>query len=228
MWIGDNSLIFGLLVTPDFRGGQWENDKSEIRAVKFKYWTIGHIVFTGLVIPNKDRKEEFKTIDAFLSFFENVLVRITHSPYEERLASCYRKFVLSSKYPEDVPLMIPQFRYGGLQYHHKYRLDFTIINPYTLDKIGIEISPWETHGKLSGIRDLKPHEINKIAQGNFENHAEKVRSYFKTHNIPVISFTDRQLNDTDKFFEEELVPLLTPAKPAPIISFEMKQKYGLI
>lgn len=228
MWIGDNRLDFGLLVTPDFRGGQWENDKSEIRAAKFKYWTIGHILSTGLVIPYENRKQLFNSTEDYLSFFENVLVRTTQSPHEKELAGCYREFVLSSKQPEDIPLMIPQFRYGGIEYRHKYRLDFTIINPYTLSKVGIEISPWESHGKMSGITGLRPGPINAIAQKNFEDHAEKVRSYFKRHNISVISYTDRHLANSQQLFETDFIPLLTPQKPVPIISFEMKRKYGLL
>jgi hypothetical protein len=69
--------------------------------------------------------------------------------------------------------MIPQFRYGGLENKHMYRLDFTIIDPYTLAKIGIEISPWESHGKMTGLTGLFPREINQKVQLNFEQHTEK-------------------------------------------------------
>lgn len=37
IWIGQNNAEYGLLVTPRFANGQWENDKSEIRAVRFNY-----------------------------------------------------------------------------------------------------------------------------------------------------------------------------------------------
>ena len=40
MWIGQENASYGLLITPRFREGQWENDKSEIRHFKSKYWTI--------------------------------------------------------------------------------------------------------------------------------------------------------------------------------------------
>jgi hypothetical protein len=216
------------LVTPDFRGKEWEIDKSEIRAVKFKYWTIGHILSTGLVVPHENKKQMFSTVENFLAFFENVLVRTTQSPYEKKIAACYSEYVLSSNKPEDIPLMIPQFRYAGINYRHEYRLDFTIINPYSLNKVGIEISPWETHGKLTSIKGLPPKSINEMAQKNFEDHAEKVRSYFKRYNITVISYTDRQLENPKKLFETDFIPLLSPIKPRPIISFEMKRKYGLI
>lgn len=228
MWIGDNRLTYGLLVTPVFRDQQWENDKSEIRAVKFNYWTIGHVMHTGLVLPGKNKKYEFNSVSDYLSFFEKAFVQLTNSPYEQSLAECYCNYVSSSQDKNSIPLMIPQFRYGGLSFKHEYRLDFTIINPYTLAKVGIEISPWVTHGELVGIKKLQPREINAIAQKNFEIHAEKVRSYFKKFNITVISYTDAQLQNSEELFNSEVVPLLNPRKPIPIISFEMKQKYGLL
>ena len=48
------------------------------------------------------------------------------------IAKKYCELVLSSKQPYEIPLLIPELRYGGLQTQHRYRLDFTIINPYTL------------------------------------------------------------------------------------------------
>jgi hypothetical protein len=55
-----------------------------------------------------------------------------------------------------------------------------------------------------------------------------VRNYFKKYNIAVISYTDKHLADPQKLFDSEIIPLLMPKKPDPIISFEMKQKYGLL
>ena len=54
------------------------------------------------------------------------------------------KLVRAAKEPLKVPLLIPEYRYEGRLPKHKYRLDFTIINPDTMDKVGFELSPWST------------------------------------------------------------------------------------
>jgi hypothetical protein len=90
IWIGQKNASYGIFVTPRFNGGKWENDKSEIRHFKAKYWTIGHIVATGFVIPDENERIQFKDIDQYLSFFRNTLVRNSGSVHE----LCHRKEVL--------------------------------------------------------------------------------------------------------------------------------------
>lgn len=53
LWIGQKNAVYGLLITPRFKNGNWENDVSEIRRFRQDYFTIGHILETGLVIPMK-------------------------------------------------------------------------------------------------------------------------------------------------------------------------------
>ncbi len=115
MWIGQENASYGLLVTPRFRDGEWENDKSEIRCFKPKYWTVGHILQTGLVVPGVEEKIEFSSIEDYLMFFKNVLVRNSGSCHEKEIAQKYCDFIRSSENPIDVPLLIPEFRYGGIK-----------------------------------------------------------------------------------------------------------------
>ena len=63
IWIGQNNADYGILITPRFNGENWENDKSEIRHFNKKYWSIGHILETGLLIPFSESKFEFKTAE---------------------------------------------------------------------------------------------------------------------------------------------------------------------
>jgi len=118
------------------------------------YWTIGHVMETGLVIPGKDKIFEFADIEQYLLFFQDTLVRNSGSEYEYKIAGHYCDYVQKSADPEQVPLLIPEFRYAGLNKKHVYRLDFLTINPYTLDKVGFELSPWSTHGYLKKIGGL--------------------------------------------------------------------------
>ncbi len=204
LWIGQNNANYGILITPRFnkRINQWENDKSEIRHFKNPYWTIGHILETGLVVPGRDEKISFHDINDYLSFFKNVLVRNSGSIYELEIAKKYCIYVHSSPDPRCVPLLIPELRYDGLSNNHKYRLDFTIIDPIELTKIGFELSPWSTHGYLAKVKELTQKEINKMAKDNFEKEMEKHKEFYRKYGIFTLIYTDSDLNNLDKLFLE--------------------------
>lgn len=225
MWIGQTNANYGLLVTPRFNNGDWENDKSEIRVFKQGYWTIGHVMEAGLVIPGKDKVFKFSDIEQYLLFFTDTLVRNSGSKYEYELAEHYAEYVRSSTKPLEVPLLIPEFRYLGLEKKHKYRLDFLIVNPYTFRKIGFELSPWSTHGNLSKIKGLTQKEVNKMALDNFEKEMSKHRSYFKKHEVVTLIYTDDQLKNCKKLFDEEMAIHLDPERPSTQLSFEIMEEF---
>lgn len=202
IYIGQNNANYGILVTPRFVNGSWENDKSEIRHFKKQYWSIGHVLETGFVIPNKDDKITFRDIPDYLNFFVNVIVRNSGSKYEMEIAELYRKYVLNDPRPENIPLLIPEFRYEGIEVVHKYRLDFTIIEPNDLNKIGFELSPWSSHGQLTGVKDMTQAEINDKAKGNFEKEMTKHKNYFKKHGIFCLIYTDEDLKDVGSIFND--------------------------
>jgi hypothetical protein len=199
IWIGQNNADYGLLTTPRFNKSTqtWENDRSEIRRFPKLYWTIGHVVESGLVVDGDPDKIEFADIEAYLTFFKNVLVRASASPHEKAIARRYVDFVRAAPVPDAVPLLIPEFRFEGRLPKHKYRLDFTIIDPFTMDKVGYELSPWSTHGYLSKIKGLTQAQVNDMAKDNFEKEMEKHRSFFKKHDIYALIYTDKQLANTD-------------------------------
>lgn len=225
IWIGQEHANYGLLVRPRFRNGQWENDKSEIRAFPKAYWTIGHVMETGLVIPGKNKVFDFADIDQYLLFFQDTLVRNSGSKYEYEIAGHYCNYVQKSSDPEQVPLLIPEFRYAGLNKKHVYRLDFLTINPYTLDKVGFELSPWSTHGYLKKIGGLTQTKINEMAADNFAREMKKHRSFFKEHDVVCLIFTDDSLKDTKALFDEEIRPYLEAEKPEVQLSFQMMEEF---
>lgn len=202
IWIGQRNAEYGILVTPRFKNGEWENDVSEIRHFRPAYWTIGHIMQTGLVIPHSEDIIKFTSIEQYLLFFKNTIVRLSGSCYENVIADKYCEFVRNSENPNRVPLLIPEFRYGGIDMQHKYRLDFTIINPYTLQKQGFEFSPWSTHGALSGTKDKTQKAINEEAKANFEKEMEKQKEYYRKYGVYTLIYTDTDLQDMDAIFEE--------------------------
>ncbi len=202
IWIGQENANYGLFVTPRYRYNQWENDGSEVRKFKPTYFTIGHILKTGLVIPNEEDLIDFITVDAYLNFFKNVIVRNSGSDYEKKIAKLYCEYVNQSENPHEVPLLIPEFRYGGIDKKHKYRLDFTVINPYTLDKYGFELSPWSTHGYLSKTKEKTQKQINLEAQQNFEDEMKKHKEYYRKHGVYAFIYTDSDLKDIKSVFED--------------------------
>jgi len=224
-WIGQTNANYGLAVTPRFKDGEWENDKSEIRVFKNGYWTIGHVMETGLVIPGKRKIFRFGDVDQYLLFFTDTLVRNSGSKHEYKIAELYAEFVHKQVDPFSVPLLIPEYRYGGLAKKHQYRLDFLIINPYTLDKVGFELSPWSTHGYLSKLKGLTQVKINKMAKDNFEKEMEKHRTFFQGRGIYAIIYTDKNLSDKKKLFEKDFVPLLLPEKPTSYVSFKIMEEF---
>lgn len=225
VWIGHNNADYGLLVSPRFNKtkGEWENDKSEIRHFKPGYWTIGHVLETGLVIPGKDKKINFATVEDYLTFFEEVLVRATASPHQKAIAARYCDFVRNSEKPENVPLLIPEYRYDGREAKHKYRLDFCVIDPNTMDKVGFELSPWSTHGKLATVGKTQK-QINEEARANFEKEMKKLKSFFKQHGIYALVYTDTDLTKPEDIFAD-IETYLVPQAPAKQLSFHLIDEF---
>lgn len=202
LWIGQNKADYGLLVTPRFSNGDWENDKSEIRHFAPDYWTIGHVMQTGLVVPGDPDRIEFARVQDYLAFFKNTLVRASGSPHEAEIAKRYVDYVRKSANPLSVPLLIPELRYRGRDSQHKYRLDFTIISPHSMDKVGFELSPWSTHGELTKIKEKTQKQVNEEALGNFEGEMKKQKDYFRRHGIYALIYTDSDLADPDGVFRD--------------------------
>jgi hypothetical protein len=202
VWIGQERASYGILVTPRFVKQRWENDKSEIRKFPQDYWTIGHVLSTGLVVPGDPDKIEFADVNSYLAFFKNTLVRLSGSSHERAVATRYVEYVRAQSDPTKVPLLIPEFRYNGIEPAHKYRLDFTVIDPYSLRKVGFELSPWSTHGLLKGIKNKTQKEVNDEAQANFEREMQKHKDYFRKHGVWASIYTDKDLADPDELFED--------------------------
>lgn len=226
IWIGQNRADYGILISPRYnkQSQDWENDKSEIRKFPKLYWTIGHVLETGLVAPGDPDKLTFKDINSYLAFFKNSLVRASGSPHEKRIADLYVDFVRSAHDPEGVPLLIPEYRFEGKAAQHRYRLDFCIINPYTMTKVGYELSPWSTHGYLKNLKGLTQKKINELAQDNFEKEMKKHKSFFKRHDIYALIYTDSDLSQIDKVFDD-MKKYLEPVDEVVQLDFDLMNNF---
>jgi hypothetical protein len=223
-WFGLNNAQHGIFVTPRFNNseGNWENDKSEIRAFPETYWSIGHVLKTGLCYQGENRLYSFSDVESYLSFFYNQ-VRLTQSKYQLDIADRYITYVRASKSPTKIPLLIPELRFNAEKTKHEYRLDFFVINPYTMDKIGFEFSPWSTHGQLTG-RNKTLKELNAEALSNFEDEVKKVKAYFKKFNIFTLTYSDSDLKDMDAVFND-IKKYLNPSEPPVQLSLNLIDSY---
>jgi len=125
LWFGDNQIPWGLIIAPAYRNGRWTNDVSEIRRASYMYWTVGHVLTTGLIDPETTDCVSFPNLESFIRFYQSVLKRLSRSQYEKQLADCYLNYLRESQVPEEVPFLVPELRYAGLDIKHRYRLFFT-------------------------------------------------------------------------------------------------------
>ena len=92
-----------------------------------------------------------------------------------------------------------------------------------MEKIGFEISPWSTHGKLSG-KHKTLIELNDEARENFEKEMKKIRAYFKKYNVPSFHFSDSDLVDLDGVWSE-IQDYLDPGSPPKQLEMGMFSEY---
>lgn len=217
MFLGQNQLTYGLFVTPrkNPNTGEWENDKSEIRRLPYRYWSVGHILNAGIVDFQLDKLVPFNGVDSLLNYVAASLVSPEKSIYAHKLFKKYMTFIEDYGDPQNIPFLIPELRYAGLEKQHEYRLDFTIIFPNEDDtelrKIGIELSPWSTHGEMTGLTGKSQKEINQLAKKNFEKEMRKRGDYFLRYNIHILTYTDEKLQKIDEVWEE-IKRFLIPAE----------------
>ena len=98
------------------------------------------------------------------------------------------------------PFLIPEFRYEGLEKKCKYRVDFTVLNPYTFKFVGFELSPSSSHMSVSGIKGKKQVEVNEELKEKWEKEMHKRNEYLQRYGVTLVTFTDSDLQDMDKCF----------------------------
>ena len=225
-WFGLNDQDYGLFITPRLNGDTWENDKSEERSFPAEYWTLGHVLISGFVVPDTKDRIQFSDLNEFIKFYKHVLVRSTRSNYQIKIAELYCSYIEQSDSPNNVLFLFPELRYGGKDIKHKYRLDFSLINNQLQEKIGFELSPWSTHGYISKTKELSQKEINIQAADNFQSEIDKINNYYLQHGITTLTFSDRDLKNIERIFEDNIVPRLNIQQNRPIINYELLRHFN--
>lgn len=202
LWFGNGNFVLGIFMTPVFRSGKWTNDVSEIRRANYKYWTIGHIMKTGIIDPESNIPITFLTYDNLFIFYRSILKKLSNSLYEKEVFERYIDYLNASENIDEEPLLIPEIRYAGLNKDHKHRLDFTILNSHTQEYIGFELSPSSSHMAVSGIRSGKSQNtMNQELSEKWDKEMTKRNDYFSSYGITTLTFTDEHLANMDDVFE---------------------------
>ncbi len=200
LWFGPGNLSWGLFISPAHRLGEWTNDKSQMRREQYHYWTIGHVMESGLVVPDSEEPMKFSSMGNFLQFYEAVLARVSNSDYEKQISKKFLGYVRNSPSPEEVPLLIPELRYAGKETKHLYRLDFCVLNPFTMKMVGFEISPASSHMAIAGIKSKTQVQLNAGLAGKWAKESDKRNRYFTDFGISVVTFSDPELRDINACF----------------------------
>lgn len=130
IWFGSGNLFWGLVISPAWRNAEWTNDKSQMRRERYHYWTLGHVLTTGLIDPESTQPLMFREVRDFYDIYRSVLKRVSNLSYEQGICDRYLDCISHSKAPLLEPLLIPELRYAGKDKKHAHRLDFAIVNDH--------------------------------------------------------------------------------------------------
>lgn len=162
-----------------------------------------------------------RDLDALFDLYQHVFIRSAGSRHSSRFAEAYEQYVRAQDHPESVPFLIPEFRYEGATGPHKHRLDFTVLSASRNLKIGIELSPWSTHGRVKGKKKLRAaggeSAVEKEQIKKWEADTAKRNAYFEKFGITTLTFTDTALADIEAAFLEIELYLSPPKKKHPAL-----------
>jgi len=189
MWFGDNTNCYCLMITPVYRYSYkekkdiWENDKSEIRKVEFRYWSVAHVLKVGLLDKVKNRRIIFADIEELICFYRKVFYDYSKSKYEKAIMLKYFDLLRCNSDYNNIAFLIPELRFTKEE-RHKYRLDFTVLSTEDISRnIGFELSPNSTHAN------------------SWDKAIGKINEYYEKFNIHVRTFMQNELQDIDSCFK---------------------------
>jgi hypothetical protein len=229
VWFGPGDLSWGLIIAPAHRDNAWTNDKSQMRRENYTYWTIGHVLATGLYDPTTKEPIKFADVGAVIAFFQSILKRVSNSQYERAICDRYLNYLLRSAEPQEEPILIPEFRYAGSERKHEYRIDFTVLNGHTFQFTGFELSPASTHIKAEKVAGKTQAQLNQELSVAWQKEVTKRNAYFQTYGVTVVTFADEDLKNIDKCFthiETSLRARATPATSVQSALNALTHRYG--
>lgn len=218
VWFGSGDLSWGLIIAPAHRDNAWTNDKSQMRRESYAYWTVGHVLATGLHDPTSREPLKFGNIQELQIFYRSVLKRVSNSLYERAICDRYLAYLERSAEPLAEPMLIPEFRYAGAERKHEHRLDFTVLNGHTFEFTGFEFSPASTHVRVEKLSDRTKADINRELAQSWQKEVSKRNAYFLTYGVSVVTFADDDLKDVDACFYR--IESALRARTAPLATIQ--------
>jgi hypothetical protein len=87
--------------------------------------------------------------------------------------------------------------------------------------IGFEISPSSTHMSVNGVKKKTQKAINQEVADKWAKESNKRNKYFATFGITTITFTDNDLRNIDKCFNEVARFLSERASPSESLAHQL-------
>ena len=201
VWFG-GALPLGLFIAPaQLPDGTWRIDHSEIRRANYDYWTTGHILAVGgFINPQNNMMWPIKTYGDIEVFYQHIVASLSNSQYEQAICERYIEYLKQSADVNAEPFLIPEFHYEGPGKKCKYRMDFTILNPYTFEFTCFELSPSSSHFYLKREDCRTQQEFNADFAKMWKREFDKRNDYLAQYNMSCYTFTDEQLQDPDACF----------------------------
>jgi len=212
VYLGDNPNCWEINLSPVIEEDTIRVDRSEMIRALYNFWTVGHLLSTGIIDHDKGkvRVRRFRDIEDYRNFMIDVFRKRSRSQYEKIFIDEYFDYLktLNDQTLFDTPLLIPEYRYGDPKDIHSKRLDFVILNPYTMDFVGFELSPQSTHMSIKG-KDKKTQKLlNEELKEQWLKEMSKRNQFCIDHGVEVLTFVDEHFPDMKQHFKDIVVPVL--------------------
>ena len=201
VWFG-GQLNLGLFIAPvHLPDGSWRIDHSEVRRAPYQYWTIGHILSVGgFINPVTNSMLPIKSYQDIEDFYNHLVLSLSNSVHEREICKRYIEYLKCSQDVNSEPFLIPEFQYEGLGNKFGYRMDFTILNPYTFEFVCFELSPSSLHFNIAGMKNKAQAQINAEITKMWSYECQKRNEYLAKYNLSAYTFSNAELADYDACF----------------------------
>lgn len=196
LYLGKNDCVIGVFIAPRKSNEIWHSYKLKGLSVRYKYLSLGQLVYEGYLKGKiQDDKYEAELIkvndfEDIIRFYE-IFIR-NSSKNEKKFIENYLTYVKTKDEWMDIPMLLPELRWGGKDAFHKYRVDYFIANYFTGKRLAIELSPDSTH------------LIGKNIKNEWKKENDKRNSYQFDYKADTIIYTSEDLKDIENCFSRIL------------------------
>ena len=132
IFLGDNNNLIGIFIAPRKEKVTWNSYQSKGLKAKYVYLTLGQLVEEGYLIGSAQNwrmdaqqvnVNTLEDVETFYSYFKQ-----SGSPYEKKFIDNYIRYITCKKEWKGIPMLLPEVRLDKENIHHRYRIDYLIIN----------------------------------------------------------------------------------------------------